>query len=65
MGDLESIFSLNEVGARIWEVLATPRSLEELRALVVAEFDVGAAEAERDLREFLDELGSIGAVETH
>jgi coenzyme PQQ synthesis protein D (PqqD) len=64
MGDLESIFSLNEVGGRVWELLATPRSLDELRASVVQEFEVTDAEAERDLRAFLDELLSIDAVRT-
>lgn len=62
LGDLESIFTLNEVAARIWELLDGRRTLEEVRDLIVAEFEVTPKTAEADLEEFLRHLEEIGAV---
>lgn len=61
-GDLESIYSLNEVAARLWDLLATPRSLLELSDEVVREFAVDPGSAERDVAEFLTALEAIGGV---
>lgn len=63
-GDLESIYSLNEVGALVWDLLGTPRSLAELRERVVDEFEVAADVAERDVEAFLVDLATIGGVRT-
>jgi hypothetical protein len=63
MGDLESIYSLNEVGARAWELLAAPRSAAELADAVVREFDVEPRRATADLESFLAALAEIGGVE--
>lgn len=62
MGDLESIFTLNEVAARVWELLNGRRSLEEVRDMIVAEFEVTPETVEADLRELLCRLEEIGAV---
>lgn len=64
LGDLESIFSLNEVGARIWDLLDGQRSLAEIRDTLLAEFDASADAVEADLAEFMASLESIGAVGT-
>ena len=64
--DLESIFTLNPVGSRIWELLERPVAPSRLAAVIAAEFDVSAADAERDVSEFVDSLraaGLIGPVE--
>lgn len=52
----EVYYGLDGVGARVWELLREPRTLDELRDAVAAEYDVDAATAERDLRELLEEL---------
>jgi hypothetical protein len=62
MGDLESVYSLNEVGTRVWELLDGAPTLAEIRDRLADEFEVGAEEAERDLLEFLDQLQVIRAV---
>ena len=62
LGDLESIFTLNEVGARVWELLDGRRSVGEIRDLVVAEFEVTPEIAAADLLELLRHLEEIGAV---
>lgn len=61
--DVESIYTLNEVGAQIWELLDGDRSLREVRDIIVAEFEVTTDEATADLLEFLQQLESINAIE--
>ena len=49
-------YGLDAVGARVWTLLATPRRVSELVSAVTQEFDVRAAECERDVLALLDEL---------
>ena len=62
MGDLESVFSLNEVGTRVWELLDGARTLGDIRDRIADEFEVGTEEVARDLLEFLNQLQAIRAV---
>jgi len=56
-------YGLDPVGARVWEMLAVPRSVAELRDAVVAEWDVDAPTAEADLIELLAEMATRGLVD--
>lgn len=56
-------YGLDPVGAFAWALLEQPRTLAGLRDAVVAEFDVDAPTAERDLLALLDEMASRGLVE--
>ena len=56
-------FGLNEVGASIWQLLAEPRSVGEIRDAVSAEFDVAPDRALEDLLALLAELQERGLVE--
>jgi hypothetical protein len=60
VADLEAIFTLNEVGSRIWTLLETPVSLQRLVDVIEAEYTVPRDEAARDVAEFLDTLRSAG-----
>ena len=62
-GEVESIYTLNEVGTRIWELLDGQRSLLQVRDLLVAEFEIGPEETKTDLLEFIEGLESVGAVQ--
>jgi hypothetical protein len=62
VGDLDSIYTLNETAARIWELIDGKRSLLEIKSMMVEEFDVPVAEAEKDLIEHLQQLEGIKAV---
>jgi hypothetical protein len=64
MGDLESIFSLNEVVARVWELLDGQRSLADVRDVVVSEFETTAGEVEADLLEFVARLEALDGLIT-
>jgi len=61
-GEVESIYTMNEVAARIWELLDGTKTLGAIRNTIVDEFEVSLEEAEKDLREFLQQLEQIGAV---
>jgi hypothetical protein len=60
-GDLESIFTLNEVGARIWDLLDGRRTLVDVGNIIVNEFDVTADVARTDIEEFVRHLEEVGA----
>lgn len=60
--DVDSLYTLNEVGARIWESIDGTRPVREIRDLIVAEFDVTGTQAEADLLTLLDQLSQIGAI---
>jgi hypothetical protein len=51
-----AIFSLNPVGATLWEALNVPRTEEELVERTVEAFEVDAQEAQGDVRAFLEQL---------
>ena len=59
----EVYYGLDPVGARIWELIREPRCVAEVRDLVVAEFEVDAATAERDLLALLETLAERRLVE--
>ena len=46
VGDLASIYNFNGTGTLIWKLLESPRSVAELAASVVEEYDVDLAQAE-------------------
>lgn len=47
---------VNEVGSRIWELIDGTRNIGEITETIVAEYDVTAEQAERDVEEFIQEL---------
>jgi Coenzyme PQQ synthesis protein D (PqqD) len=63
VGDLASIYSFNGVGTLIWKLLESPRKVAELAAAVVEEYDVDLAQAEHDVREFVEEMKIAGLIE--
>jgi hypothetical protein len=62
VGDLEGIFTLNEVGATIWRLIDGRTTVRQLTEAVENEYDVGAAAAERDLLNFLQALEDAGLI---
>lgn len=62
VGDLGCIYSLNAVGAFIWELIDGERRLLDIQHEIVEEFGVASEEAERDLRDFVDDLHKLGAI---
>ncbi len=63
VGDLESISTLNEVAARIWELIDGKMKVREIKDEIVEEFEVTPQQAEKDLIEYLKQLKKISAIE--
>jgi len=47
---------LNETGSRIWDLLDGSRGVKAIAAVIAEEYDIAAEAAERDVREFVEEL---------
>lgn len=63
VGDLASIYSFNETGSLIWQSLETPKGVSELISAVEQEYAVEPEQAERDVKQFLNDMLSVGLVE--
>lgn len=59
----EKYYSLGGVGGRIWELVREPRSVGDLCARLVEEFDVDEAACRSDVEEFLLHLLDEGLIE--
>lgn len=62
VAEMDCIYTLNEIGAFIWEQLETPLTFTQLKQCLLDEYDVPVEVLGADLQAFLDELLSIGAV---
>lgn len=62
VADMDYIFTLNQVGAFIWEHLAHPASQADLKAALLEEFDADPEVLTADLERFIDEMIAINAV---
>jgi hypothetical protein len=62
MGDMENIYTLNETAARLWELIDGQRTLGEVHAQIVAEFNVDPQQAERDIIGIVGELQKLGTL---
>jgi len=60
--DVDSIYTLNEVAARVWDLLDGERRVADVRDAIVAEFEVSPEQAQADLLELLQQLEGVGAV---
>ena len=56
IADMNSVFTLNETGAFIWEQIDGKRSLEEIISALTAEFDIDNKNAEQDVLSFIENL---------
>ena len=62
VGDLQSIYTLTPVAARIWESLDGATSAGAIARQLVEEYEVTVEQAGADLNEFLQSLREIGAI---
>jgi len=61
--EMDAIYTLNETASTIWEALDGQRTLAEVLALVVQEYDVEPPQAQSDLFELLEQLAAVRAIE--
>jgi len=60
VGDLNSIFTLNEIGTMIWGLIDGKRSVSEIAEAVCNAYEVTPQAAEKDTLEFLNTLKEAG-----
>jgi hypothetical protein len=53
---------LNEIGARIWDLIETPQEIELVCARLVEEYEVSPEACRNEVETFLNELVKHGAV---
>ena len=63
VGDLDSIYTLNDVGALIWELIGARASGSQIVDAVTSEFDVPPGQAERDALDLIGSLEAAGLIE--
>lgn len=57
-------FGLNEVGAWIWKMIQQPRTVAEVRAALLDEFEVTPEQGEADLQALLRAMAEHQLIET-
>lgn len=62
VGDLDSIFTLNEVGTIVWELIDGKTSVRQIVVAICNECDVAKEEAEKDVIELLGSLEAAGLI---
>jgi len=60
--DMQSIYTLDNVGADIWKLIDGERTLADIREALLDEYDVEASALSQDLDEFIDQLVAVGAI---
>ena len=60
VGDADALFTLNDTGAAVWELLDGERTLADVVDVVGRRFDVPRAEVEGDVLEFAADLIARG-----
>lgn len=55
--------SLDRVGGRVWELLAEPRTMDDLVGMLRSQFDVDEDRCRADLLPFLDRMTSLGILQ--
>ncbi len=63
VGDLASIYSLNEVASSIWNAIAQPCSQDKIVERIGQEFAGERRQVENDVNAFLADMQSAGLVE--
>jgi len=56
VGDLNSLYTLNQVGSVLWNFMNEGHTIEEMVSRVCDEFEVTATQAQSDIQNFLDAM---------
>ena len=56
IADMNSVYTLNETGAFIWEQIDGKRSVEEIIVKLINEYDIDKQNAEADVFSFIENM---------
>ena len=60
--DLDSIYTLNELGTKIWKLIDGRTSVSKIIEAVCREYDVATEVAKKDVEEFLHSIEVAGLI---
>ena len=60
--DFENLYALSDTGARIWQLIDGRRSLAQVCEQMIQEYDADADEIVVDVKEFVQQLESLGVL---
>ena len=61
--DVDNIYSINDTGARIWELMDGTRSLDQIIRIIIEEYEVDGSKAVQDAVDFVTKLLTIEALD--
>lgn len=56
IADMNSVYTLNETGAFIWEQINGKRSVEEIISALITEYDIDEKTASEDIFSFIENM---------
>jgi hypothetical protein len=56
LADMQYIFTLNSVGAYIWDQLNGEKKLADILEMILDRFEISRLEAEKDILEFIEQV---------
>ena len=62
VGDLESIYTLNETAAAAWALIDGSHTIEQIVDQIVLEYDVDSDQAKSDMFDLIKDLEQIDAI---
>ncbi len=60
--NMDCIYTLNELGAFVWEKIETPLKISDIVNIVMKEYEVDQQTTQMNLEQFFQEMEEIGAV---
>ena len=64
VGDLNAIYTLNEMGARIWDLLDGNTDVKQVVETITEEYEVPEEQAEEDVLDYLRSFEEAGLVKS-
>jgi hypothetical protein len=62
VSDLNSIYTLNEVGTAIWQLIDGHRTAKQIIEAIIDEYEVPPEQAGRDVFDYLEKLEAEGLI---
>ena len=60
--EINCIYTLNDVAARIWELIDGKRNLAQIKKKLSEEFEATEKEMDKELNKFLEDLHKVKAI---
>ena len=64
IADMNSVYTLNETGAFIWELIDGRKSIEEIIKSLTEEYDIGYESASEDVLSFINNMSNYLIINT-